>query len=103
MELSTPVAQRFVEVTGRKHRDRGAQQGRQGRRALRRMLHAQGTEFDQALHAATRQVRVPQLFDIEFRAMRVAGHVDQQVAEDPIDEPGRWHSVALCNLCESKL
>ena len=55
--------------------------------------HLEGAELDQA-EPAGRAVGRVQLVDADLGAMRVAGDVDQQVAEDPVDQPGRQVAVA---------
>ncbi len=60
---------------------------------LRVRRHLERAEFDET-EPPCWPVRRIQLVDADFRAMRVAGHVDQQVAEDPIDEPRRRRAIA---------
>ena len=50
--------------------------------------HLERAELDQPQAARGRIGRV-ELVDAEFGAVRVAGHVDQQVAEDAVDQPRR--------------
>ena len=50
--------------------------------------HLEAAEFQQS-EAAGRGVGRVQLVDAELGAMRVAGAIDQDVAEDAIDQPGR--------------
>ena len=50
--------------------------------------HLERAELDEA-EAARRPVGRIQLVDADLGAVRVAGHVDQEIAEQPIDEPRR--------------
>ena len=50
--------------------------------------HFKRAEFDEA-QAAGRAVRREQFVDADFRAMRIAGDIDQDVAEQPVDQPRR--------------
>ena len=52
--------------------------------------HLERAELEQS-EATRRAVRAVQLVDAKFSAMRVAGDVDQQIAEQTIDEP--WRSL----------
>ena len=74
-------------------RDQRAQQQllRQAHPRVRR--HLEGAELDQA-EPAGRAVRRVELVDADLGAVRVAGDVDQQVAEDAVDQPGRRIAVA---------
>ena len=49
--------------------------------------HLKPAELDEAQATAGRVRRI-ELIDAEFRTMGVAGEVDQQIAEDAIDQPG---------------
>jgi hypothetical protein len=55
-------------------------------RGVRR--HLEAAELDQA-QPAGRAVGREQLVDADFGAVGVAGDVDQQVAEQPVDQPGQ--------------
>jgi hypothetical protein len=57
-------------------------------RHLRVRRHLEAAELDQA-QAARGAVGRIQLVDAELGAVGVAGHVDQQVAQQPVDQPGR--------------
>ena len=50
--------------------------------------HLESAKFDQA-EAPGRAVRGIELVDADFRAMGVAGNVDQQIAEQPVHQPER--------------
>ena len=54
--------------------------------------HLERAELDQP-EAPGRAVGRVELVDADLGAVRVAGHVDQQVAEDAVDEP--WRYAAL--------
>ena len=60
--------------------------------------HLERAELDQA-EPARRPVRRVQLVDAELGAVRVAGHVDQQIAEQPVDEPRRRGCDRLIGTC----
>ena len=72
------------------HRDQRAQQQllREAHARVRR--HFERAELDQA-EPAGRAVRRIELIDADFGAMRVARDIDQQVAEEAIDQP--WRDV----------
>ena len=59
-----------------------------GEAHARMRRHLEGTELDEA-QAAHGTVRRVELVDADFGPMRVAGHVDEQVAQQAIDQPGR--------------
>ena len=110
MRQHEPVVQRRAEA------DRRAAEGllpepgdqrpqdqllRQAHARVRR--HLEGAELDQA-QPTGRAVGREQLVDADLGPMRVAGDVDQQVAEDPVDQPGRAGLAAgLGNLAECDL
>ncbi len=60
--------------------------------------HFKGAHFQQA-QAARSRVRRVELVDAEFRAVRAAGGVDQQVAEDAVHHPRR-SAAMVRNLLE---
>ncbi len=70
--------------------DQGAQQQilHQAHAGVRR--HLEGAQLDQA-EAPGGAVGGVELVDAELGAMRVAGHVDEQIAQQAIDQPGRRH------------
>ncbi len=68
--------------------DQGAQDQLLGEAHPGVRRHLEGAELDQA-QAAGRAVGRVQLVDADLGPVGVAGHVDQQVAEDPVDQPGR--------------
>ena len=72
---------------------------RQAHPGVRR--HLERAQLHQPLPAAAR-VGCVELVDAELRAVRVAGDVDQQVPEDPVDEPRR-DAIVLGDLRESNL
>ncbi len=48
--------------------------------------HLEGAEFDEA-KAPRGAIRRKHLVDADFGAMRIAGNVGEQIAEQPVDEP----------------
>ena len=66
-----------------------------GERHARVRRHLEGAHLEQA-QAAGGAVRRIQLVDAELGAVRVAGGVDQQVAEQAVDEPGRAVLRGVC-------
>src|SRR5262249_38852515 len=69
---------------------------------LRMRWHLERAKFDET--ESTRwAVRRIQLVDANLRAMRIAGHVDEQIAEPAIDQPRHRRSgAAIGNLRESE-
>ncbi len=67
---------------------RAAQQELLGEAHARVRRHLEGAQLDQP-QAPARAVGAVELVDADLGAVGVAGDVDQQVAEDPIDQPGR--------------
>lgn len=59
--------------------------------------HFEGAQLEQAAPAGSAVGRI-ELVDAELGAMRVAGDVDQHVAEDAVDQPGRRPTLALQRL-----
>ena len=54
--------------------------------------HFKSAHFEQSEPSAAAVGRV-QLVDAKFSSMRIAGHIDQEISEQPIDEPrGDWAS-----------
>ena len=68
--------------------DEGAQQRLLCQAHARVRRHLEGAQLQQAAPAGGAVGRV-ELVDAELGAVGIAGHVDQQVAEDPVDQPGR--------------
>lgn len=65
--------------------------------------HLESAQFHQTQPLRSRFRRV-QLIDTEFGAMGVPGQIDQQVAKNPIDQPGRDVFLSLVgNLAERDL
>ncbi len=54
--------------------------------------HLEGAHLEQA-EAPGRTVGRVELVDAELGAVRIAGHVDQQVAHQPVDQPRRTRAV----------
>ena len=73
--------------------DERAQQQLLGEAHARIGRHFEGAEFDEA-EAAGRPVGRIELVDADFRAMRIAGDVDEKIAEKPVDEPERKRASA---------
>src|SRR5215831_15509353 len=61
--------------------------------------HLEGAELDES-EPAVRPVGSVELVDGELGAVRVAGEIDEQVPQQPIDQPG---SLALLRLGEHAL
>ena len=64
--------------------------------------HFEGTQLEQPQPPGRAIGRI-QLVDAEFGAMRIAGHVDEQIAEQPIDEPGRARDPGRRQLAKGDL
>ena len=64
--------------------------------------HLERAELDEA-EPARRPVRRVELVDADLGAVRVAGDVDQQVAEQAVDEPRRRRLLRLIRLLEREL
>ena len=69
-------------------RDDGAQQQLLGKAHPRVWRHLKSAKLDKA-EAAGRPIGREQLVDTDFRAVGVAGHVDQAVAQQAVNQPGR--------------
>ena len=81
--------------------DGGAHQQHLRRRHARARRHFQRAELDQAAPPG-RAIRRVQLVDAELGAMRVAGHVRQDVAEQTVGHPRR-HGLSGVDLRERDL
>ena len=89
MQLGAPARQARRRIgLAPEARDQRAQQQllREAHARVRR--HLEGAQLEQAEAAGGAVGRV-QLVDAELGAVRVAGDVDQQVAEQAVDQPGR--------------
>ena len=86
VQRGAPAHQRAMLRLAPEPGDQRAQQKllRQAHARVRR--HLERAEFDEA-EPAGRPVGREQLVDADFGAMGVAGDVDQEIAEQPIDEP----------------
>ena len=60
--------------------------------------HFESAEFDKP-EPPGRAVRRIELVDADFGAMGVAGNVDQQIAEQPVDQPQRKRSARPAPAC----
>src|SRR5436309_10990713 len=87
MEFGAPAHQgpliRVLPATG----DQRAEQELWGEAHARVRRHCKGAQLDQAKAAAAGFGRV-EFVDAELRAMRVASNVNEQVAKNPIHQPG---------------
>ena len=102
VQLRAPADERLIVGRLPEPRDERAQQQllRQAHARVRR--HLERAQLHQPLPAAARFRRV-ELVDAELGAVRVAGHVDQQVAEDAIHQPRRRDSRRSGDLRERDL
>ena len=98
VQRSAPADQRLAVGLVPEARDQRPHQQLLGQAHPGVRRHLKRPELDQAQPAAGRIGRV-QFVDAELGPMRVAGNVHQQVAEDPIDQPGRA-CLGLANLAE---
>ena len=94
MQACAPAAERPLIGAIPELRDQAAQQRllRHAHAPVRR--HLEGAQLQQAATAGGR-IRREELVDAEFGAMRIACRIDQQVAEDTIDQPGRCLAAGL--------
>jgi hypothetical protein len=76
--------------------DQGPQQQLLGQRHACMRRHFESAHLEQT-EAAGRAVGRVQLVDAELGAMRVAGRVDQQVAQHAVDDPGRDALAAIAD------
>ena len=88
VQRRAPAHEAAVERALPQPGDEGAHQQLLGKAHARIGRHLEAAELDQA-EPAGRTVRREQLVDADLRAMRVAGDVDQQIAEQPVDQPGQ--------------
>ena len=58
--------------------------------------HFEGAQFHQT-QAAGRAIGRIKFVDAELAAMGIARHIDEQIAQDAVDEPGR-HDAAIARL-----
>ena len=88
VQLGTPAHEVFGVGLAPKTRDERQQQQLLHEAHARVRRHLEGAELDEA-EPARGPIRRIQLVDADLGAMRVAGDVDQQIAEQAVDEPGR--------------
>ena len=88
MQGGTPSRRRAVERLAPEPRHQGPQQQLLGETHAGVGRHLEGAELDQA-EPSRRPVGREQLVDADLGAVRVAGHVGQQVAKQAVDQPGR--------------
>ena len=98
VQLRAPAHQRLLVGLLPEPGDQRAQQQhlRQAHPRMRR--HFEGAEFQQA-EAAGRAVGRIEFVDAEFGAVGVAGDVDQQIAQQAVDQPGRRGSSPRSGIC----
>ncbi len=94
VQRGAPPHQRAALRHAPEPRDQGAQQQLLGQRHARIGRHLEGAEFDQA-ESTGRTVRREQLVDADLGAMGIAGDIDEEVAEQPVDEPRRRRVVLV--------
>ena len=82
--------------------DERADQQLLGEAHARVRRHLEGAELDQA-EPAHRPLRRVQLVDADLGPVRIAGDVDQQVAEQPVDQPGRRSASPGSGICRSAI
>jgi len=92
MQLGAPAHQRSMVGLLPEARQQRAHQQLLRERHLRIRRHFEGAHLDDA-ESPGRRIRRIQFVDAEFRAVRVAGQVGQQVAQDAVDQPGRGDGV----------
>ena len=88
VQARAPAAELLLIGPVPEGRDQAAQQRLLRHAHLPVRRHLEGAQLEQAA-ASGGGVRREQLVDAELGAMRVAGRIDQQVAEDAVDQPGR--------------
>ncbi len=88
VELGPPSRERVSVWRRPESRDQPAEQQLLREAHARVRWHFERAQLDEAAPAARRLGRV-QLVDAELGAMRVAGHVHEEMPEDTIDEPRR--------------
>ena len=90
VQLGAPAHQGLVVGFFPEARHQGAQQQGLHQRHAAVGRHFKAPEFENA-QAAGGAVGGVQLVDAELRAMGVAGDIDQQVAQQPVHQPGLRH------------
>ncbi len=95
MQGSAPAHQLAVIGPLPEPGDQGAQQELLGQAHAGMGRHLEGAELDQA-EPAGRTVRAVELVDADLGTMGVAGDVDQQIAQNPVDQPGRHRRAVRC-------
>ena len=88
MQLLAPAHERVAIRRGRERRDHRADEDRLRGGHPRVRRHLERAQLDDAL-PAERRVRVEQLVDRDLRAVRRAGDIDEQVAQQAVDLPRR--------------
>ena len=88
VQRRAPARQRPVERIAPQPRDDRADQQLLGEAHARVRRHLEAAELDEA-ETAGRAVGRIELVDADFRAMGVAGHVGQDVAHQPVEQPRR--------------
>ena len=88
MQRRAPAHQRAMLRRAPEPRNQRAQKKLLRKTHARVGRHFEGAEFDKA-QSPGRAVRREQFIDADFGAMGVAGDVDQEMPEQPVDQPGR--------------
>ncbi len=88
VQARAPAAERALVGAVPEPGDQAAQQRLLGHAHAPVRRHLESAQLEQSTPAGGRIGR-EQLVDAEFGAVRVAGRVDQQVAEDAVDQPRR--------------
>ena len=92
MEGRAPADQRLVVGLFPEPCDQGPQQQLLGQTHFRMRRHLEGPEFDQS-EATGRAVRGIKLVDTDFRPVGIARGIDQDIAQNAVQYPGR--AIAL--------
>ncbi len=99
MQRRAPAHARAVLRLAPEPRDQRAHQQLLRERHARVRRHLEGAEFDEPEPPDQPLGRV-ELVDADFGAMRVAGDVDQQIAQQPVDQPRARFLARLRDLRE---
>ena len=102
MQRRAPAHHRPVERLAPEPGDQRAQQQLLGQAHAGIGRHLEGAELDEAQPAGGAVGR-EQLVDADFGAVGVAGDIDQEIAEQPVDQPRRTRRVLAGHLAERDL
>ena len=89
VQFVTPIAQGRRDVMPHEHRNHRAQQCRDRGGPIGGPGHAECAELDQTETTATGKIGVPELFNVELAAMRVAGRIRQERCQTGPQKFGR--------------